>query len=150
MPSPDYQYQAHVLVACSGGSDAAHLEDGPHGKFTSKSQTRLAYAVADVRAWATQFGSGEEAGFQDEINSHVLLEEATRAQLGEAIAEAVHRLDFHFDRSRGGSLNLVFSGHGSENGDLALKDGPLSPDELMEWCAAGRAGQDGKTRHLRI
>jgi hypothetical protein len=33
---------------------------------------------------------------------------------------------------------------------LALADGPLSPNELMEWYASGRAGQNRKTRHLRI
>jgi hypothetical protein len=29
------------------------------------------------------------------------------------------------------------------------KDGPLSADQVMEWCTAGRIGQNRKTRHLR-
>jgi hypothetical protein len=45
---------------------------------------------------------------------------------------------------------LIFSGHGHPDGDLALEDGPLSADQLMEWCTAGRAGENGKTRHLRL
>jgi hypothetical protein len=150
MPHPDYRYQAHVLVACSGQAELAPAGDGPRGKFMSKSQTRLAYAVADVRAWDDRFSSGEEAGFKDEVDFRVLLEEASHSDVRQAITEAVDRLDHHFDDSTGGSLNLVFSGHGHANGDLALADGPLSPNELMEWCASGRAGQNGKTRHLRI
>jgi hypothetical protein len=150
MPHPDYRYQAHVLVACSGQAELAPAGDGPRGKFTSKSQTRLAYAVADVRAWEDRFSSGQEAGFKDEVDFHVLLEEANCSDVRQAVTEAIDRLDHHFEDSTGGSLNLVFSGHAHANGDLALADGPLSPTELMEWCASGCAGQNRKTRHLRI
>jgi hypothetical protein len=138
MPSPDYKYQTHVFVACSGGSADAAEGQGPRGKFVSKAQTRLAHAVADVNAWADRFAGGE-AGFKDEIDFHVLLQEATRSEVADAIAEAVDRQEFYFDDSKGGSLNFVFSGHGHPDGDLALEDGPLSADELMEWCTAGRA-----------
>lgn len=150
MPSPDYRYQTYVLVACSGGSAEAAEGEGPRGKFVSKAQTRLAFAVADVHAWGNHFGDGEEAGFKNEIDFHVLLQEATHSEVADAIAEAVDHLDFHFDDSNGGSLNFVFSGHGYPDGDLALEDGPLSADQLMEWCTAGRAGQNGNTRHLRL
>jgi hypothetical protein len=150
MPHPDYRYQAHVLVACSGHAELAPAGNGPRGKFTSKSQTRLAYAVADVRAWDDRFSSVQEGGFKDEIDFGVLLEDASSSDVHQAVTEAVDRLDHHFDDSTGGSLNLVFSGHGHANGDLALADRPLSPQELMEWCASGCAGKNGKTRHLRI
>jgi hypothetical protein len=150
MPHPDYRYQADVLVACSGQAELASAGDGPRGKFTSKSQTRLAYAVADVRAWHDRFSSGQESGFKDEVDFRVLLKEASRSDVRQAVTEAVDRLDHHFDDSAGGSLNFVFSGHGHANGDLALADGPLSPNELMECCASGRAGQNRKMRHLRI
>jgi hypothetical protein len=150
MPSPDYRYQTYVLVACSGGSAEAAEGEGPRGKFVSKAQTRLAFAVADVHAWGNHFGDGEEAGFKNEIDFHVLLQDATHPEVADAIAEAVDHLDFHFDDSKGGSLNFVFSGHGYPDGDLALEDGPLSADQLMEWCTAGRAGQNGNTRHLRL
>jgi hypothetical protein len=141
MPSPDYRYQTHVLVACAGRSAEAAEGEGPRGKFVSKAQTRLAYAVADVQAWGNWFTGGKEAGFKNEVDFHVLLQEATHSEVADAVAEAVDRLDFHFDDSRGGSLNFVFSGHGHSDGDLALKGGPLSADQLMEWCTAGRAGQ---------
>lgn len=31
-----------------------------------------------------------------------------------------------------------------------MADRLLSPGELMEWCARGKAGENGKTRHLRL
>jgi hypothetical protein len=57
---------------------------------------------------------------------------------------------FHFGQSAGGSLNLIFSGHGTAEGDFVLADRPVPPDELMERCSCGRAGDNGKTRHLRV
>jgi hypothetical protein len=108
----------------------------------------LRYAVADVEAWAGRFRDGEhDEG--DIVDCHLLLKQPTASQLSDALAHAVERLDFYFEESAGGSLNLVFSGHGSRQGDLVLADRLVSPDELMEWCAAGRAGGSGKTRHLR-
>lgn len=151
MPHPDYGHQAYVLVACSGEGASAVGGQGPQGKFISKAKTRLSYAVADVRAWQSHFASDSgPVGVMDVVNHHLLIEEASTADVEAAIAEVVARLDFHFGTSHGGSLNLVFSGHGFENGDLCLSDGALSIDQLMEWCAAGRAGEAGKTRHLRV
>ncbi len=150
MPHPDYRYQARVLLACSAADAHATQGEGPRGKFVSKAQTRLQYAVADIRAWEQHLSGGTEAGVVDAVGFHLLLDEALVSDVAEGVAEAVERLDFHHDESNGGSLNVVFSGHGYENGDLALRDGPLPIDQLMEWCAAGRAGEGGKTRHLRV
>lgn len=148
MPHPDYWVQAHVCVACRGPEEAPTIGHGPRGKFHSKSQTTLKHAVDDVRAWAAHFhGGAHDEG--DVVNHHVVLESATAGALQDAIADAIDRLDFHFEDSAGGSLNLVYSGHGATNGDLVLVDRLVSPDELMEWCAGGRAGGNGKTRHLR-
>lgn len=149
VPHPDYRFQAHVCVAVPGPGEAAASGEGPRGKFHSKSQTTLRYAIEDVKAWAANFRTAEYDG-QDAVDCHLLLTQATASQLEDAIAHAVERLDFHFEESSGGSLNLVFSGHGSPQGDLVLADRLVSPDELMEWCAVGRAGDDEKTRHLRI
>jgi hypothetical protein len=44
-------------VACSGGSAEAAEGEGPRGKFVSKAQTRLAFAVADVHAWGNHFAA---------------------------------------------------------------------------------------------
>jgi hypothetical protein len=149
MPHPDYRIQAHVCVACRGPEEAPTIGHGPRGKFHSKSQTTLRYAVDDVRAWAAHFQGGEHDE-EDVVKHYVVLESATAGALQDAIADAIDRLDFHFEDSAGGSLNFVFSGHGAANGDLVLADDRLvSPDELMEWCAGGRAGDNGKTRHLR-
>lgn len=151
MPHPDYAHQACVLFACSGEGASTLGGQGPQGKFISKARTRLSYAVADVRAWQGHFARASvPAGFTEVVNHHLLVEEASAADVEAAIEEAVARLDFHHETSSGGSLNLVFSGHGFEDGDLCLSDGALSIDQLMEWCAAGRAGQAGKTRHLRV
>ena len=149
MPHPDYRIQAYVSVASPGPEGAPTTGDGPQGKFHSKSQTTLRYAVEDVRAWAASFHV-DEAGQKDVVDHHVVLESATARELQAAITDAIDRLDFHFEESAGGSLNLAFSGHGSTDGDLVLADRLVSPDELMEWCAGGRAGEDEKTRHLRI
>jgi hypothetical protein len=148
VPHPDYRIQAHVYVACPGPDEAPTTGEGPRGKFHSKSQTTLRYAVDDVRAWAAKL-YGPEVGHEDVVNYHVLLESASAGDLQDAIADAIDRLDLHFEDSAGGSLNLVFSGHGSPDGDLVLADRLVSPDEVMEWCAAGRAGENEKTRHLR-
>jgi hypothetical protein len=149
VPHPDYRYQAHIGVAVAGPDDAPTTGGGPRGKFYSKSQTTLKYAIDDVEAWAASFRTPEH-GYEDVLDCHLLVKQATASQLRDAIAHAVERLDFHFEESSGGSLNLVFSGHGSPQGDLVLIDRHVSPDELMEWCAVGRAGDSGKTRHLRI
>lgn len=151
MPHPDYGHQAYVLVACSGEGTSVLGGQGPRGKFVSKADTRLSYALAYVHAWEKHFeGDTDQGGVTDQVNFHHLVEEASAANVEGGIADAIDRLDFHHDNSSGGSLNLVFSGHGDENGDLFLRDGALSIDQLMEWCAAGRAGQAGKTRHLRV
>lgn len=56
MPSPDYVYKAAVLIACSGDrSTAANRGIGPKGEFVSKAQSRLSYAIADVKAWYAHF-----------------------------------------------------------------------------------------------
>lgn len=149
MPHPDYRIQANVCVASPGPDEAPTIGDGPRGKFYSKSQTTLRFAVDDVRAWAVRFQGGEH-GHKDVVNHHVAMEAATADQLRDGIADAINRLDFYFEESAGGSLNLVFSGHGTAAGDLVLANRLVSPDELMEWCAGGRAGENGKTRHLRI
>lgn len=149
MPHPDYRIQAHVCVASPGPNQAPTTGDGPRGKFHSKSQTTLRFAVEDVRAWAARFRDGEESGHCDVVDHHVILESATADEFREAIADAVDRLDFHFEDSLGGSLNVSFSGHGSIDGDLVMADRLVSPDELMEWCAGGRAGDNGRTRNLR-
>jgi hypothetical protein len=148
VPHPDYRIQAHVCVASPGPDEAPTSGVGPRGKFFSKSQTTLRYAVDDVRAWAPRFRGGE-LSHEDVVNHHVVMESATADQLRDAIADAVDRLDFHFESSAGGSLNLIFSGHGSVAGDLVLADRLVSPEELIEWCATGRAGENGNTRHLR-
>lgn len=150
MPTPDYAYQAHVQVACSGDEQGPAQGVGPVGKFSSKSRTRLAYAVKDVSAWASRFARGTEAGIADQVGFQVVLEEPSRDQVAEAVAEAIERLDFYFEEHSGGSLNFVFSGHGAANGDLLLRDQALSIDELMDWCAAGRAGERRRMRHLRL
>jgi hypothetical protein len=61
--------------------------------------------------------------FENEIDFDVLLQEATHSEAPDAIAEAVDHLDFHFDDSKGGSLNFVFSGHGPLTATLLSKTG---------------------------
>lgn len=147
MPHPDYEHQAHVLLACSGEGASVRRGDGPDGKFVSKARTRLSYAAADVAAWGSHFAQASPPlGVSPVVDFHLSLQEVGAADVEAVIAEAVARLDFHHETSAGGSLNLVFSGHGFENGDLCLNDGALSMDQLMEWCASGRAGEAGKTR----
>lgn len=155
MPHPDYRIQAHVCVACPGPEGAPTTGDGPKGEFVSKSQTTLRYAAADVRAWSSHFRASDEYKIhndedEDVVNHHVVLESAAADECKAAIGDAVERLDFHFDDSAGGSLNFVFSGHGTSEGDLILADRLVSPDELVEWFAGGKAGDGGKTRHLRL
>lgn len=150
MPHPDHRFQAHVYVACAGPDQAPTSGTGPRGKLYSKSQTTLQYAVADVLAWSEHMRNGPHDRRTNEINHHQLLKSATAAQFRDAIEEAINRLDFHFDQSAGGTINLIFSGHGTVEGELVLADRSVPPDELMEWCSGGRAGENGKTRHLRI
>jgi hypothetical protein len=149
MPSPDYGYRAYVCAASPGPEDSPTTGNGPKGEYASKSQTTLDFALTDVRAWAEHF-RGDDGGHADVVDHHVVLESATSEDLRDALAEAAEKLDFYFDESRGGSLNFVYSGHGTTDGDLVLADRLVSPDELMEWCSAGRAGEGGKTRHLQM
>src|SRR6266550_6610368 len=107
MPHPDYRIQAHVCVASPGPDEAPTTGNGPRGKLHSKSQTTLKYAVDDVLAWAVRFRDGEH-GHDDVVDHHVVMESATADQVRDAIADAIGRLDYHFDDSAGGSLNLIF------------------------------------------
>jgi hypothetical protein len=69
------------------------------------------------------FGDGEEAGFKNEIDFHVLLQDATHPEVADALAEAVDHLDFHFDDSKGGSLNLSFLDMATLTATLLSKTG---------------------------
>lgn len=74
---------------------------------------------------------------EDCLRGNIALEEATRASVLDAIAEASARLNSHNDHSRGGTLDFYYSGHGFGGGALCLADGPLDPDELADaWVQA--------------
>lgn len=52
MPHPDYSHRFAVEVACSGPASDVDTVEGPVGPIGAKAHAHLAYAIADVRAWA--------------------------------------------------------------------------------------------------
>lgn len=148
MSHPDYSHQAAVLIACSGPAKAAELAEGPAGPFASKAQAHLEYAVADVEAWARDTHIGPPPMGEEFLRHKAVLREATRQDVLDAVSEANDRLNSHNDHSRGGTLDIFYSGHGDPNGDLVLADGPLATDELADlW---GRGNNSGESRHVRL
>lgn len=145
---PDYSHQAAVLIACSGPAQSADTGVGPVGPFTSKAQAQLEYAIADVTAWARHTHTSPPPMGSECLRHRTVLLEATRWDVLEAVAEANDRLNTHNDHSRGGTLDLFYSGHGDPDGNLVLADGPFAPDELAEiW---GRGNRSGDCRHVRL
>lgn len=148
MPHPDYSHQAAVLIACSGPAQSAEFGEGPAGPFASKAQTHLEYAVADVEAWARNTHTAPPPMGEECLRHKTVLREATRRDVLDAVAEANDQLNSHNDHSRGGTLDIFYSGHGDPNGDLVLADGPLAPDDLADlW---GRGNSSGDCRHVRL
>ncbi len=147
MTHPDYGHRSGVLIACSGPAEVQDAETGPGGAFASKASAHLNYAIADVE-WLARDLYGPPVMGEDCLRDKVLLREATRAAVLGAVSDASDRLNAHNDHSRGGTLDLHFSGHGFPNGDLCLADGPLSPDELADAWSEGNSG--GQTRHIRV
>lgn len=131
MAKPDYDFQASVVVGCEGPGDGLQ-RSGPAGPRTSRDGARLAHVLADASHWAREFDPGES-----ETKQVVLLENPDRAAVLAAIAEAGGFLRHHEGQPgwRGGQINLAFSGHGTDSGDLVLADGELSPDEILETIA---------------
>ena len=54
MPHAGYRFLAHVCVAIPGPNDVPETGEGPRGRFYSKSQSTLRYAIDDVEAWAAR------------------------------------------------------------------------------------------------
>lgn len=147
MPHPDYGHRSGVLIACSGPAEVQDPVAGPREEFASKASANLDYAIADVEQWARDLYGPPVMG-KDCLRERVLLREATRGEVMQAVTNASDHLNAHNDHSRGGTLDLYFSGHGFANGDLCLADGPLSPDDLADTWSEGNAS--GETRHIRV
>jgi|SRR3569833_1337580 len=147
MPHPDYSHRFAVEVACSGPADETPTVEGSIGPIGSKAHAHLAYAIADVRAWALRDYGPPPMG-KDCLRGSIALEEVTRADVLDAIAEASARLNSHNDHSAGGTLDFYYSGHGLPDGALSLADGALDPDELAEaWV---RGNTHDSIRHIRF
>lgn len=147
MPHPDYSHRLAVEVACSGPAERGAAIEGPIGPIGSKAGAHLAYAIADVRAWSSRTYGPPPMG-EDCLRSNITLEEATRADVLDAMAEASARLNAHNDHSRGGTLDFYYSGHGLQDGALSLADGALDADELAEAWIRGNTHRS--IRHVRF
>jgi uncharacterized caspase-like protein len=150
VPHPDYAFKAAVLTACSGPAWSAPSCEGPAGTFASKAKAQLKYAVADVEGLARGFYGAASHPIVGKVRMQhkITLQETTRQELIDAIADANDRLNAHNHESRGGTFDFYFSGHGRPNGDLCLADGPFSPDELAECWVRGNTGRE--MRHIRL
>lgn len=151
----DYLYQSGVVVGCEGPAPGL-LRTSPVGSRRSRDGARLQNVLADAKYWNEIFRRGAEgsnergsAGYDP---AFILLEDSTRAQVTDAITECGEFLRRFEDRPNwnGGSFFFAFSGHGTDEGDLVLGDGELSPDELMELIAASISPNSSKRRHLGL
>jgi len=85
---------------------------------------------------------------EDCLRGKIALEEATRGDVLDAVAEASARLNAHNDHSRGGTLDFYYSGHGLPDGALSLADGALDAEERAEvWV---RGNTHSSIRHIRF
>ncbi len=127
MPKPDYNFTASIVIACEGPSDG-QIRKGPGGLRRSRDGAKLNYVLSDARYWSETFD-------EDSPHHHVvLLENPTRAEVIDAIAEAGDFLRHYKDEPEwfAGQINLAFAGHGTKSGALVLADAELSPDEIAE------------------
>lgn len=147
MPHPDYAHRLAVEVACSGPAEEAATVEGPLGPIGSKASAHLTYAIADVRAWSS-LDDGPPPMGEDCLRGRIAVEEATRVDVLDAVAEASSRLNAHNDHSSGGTLDFYYSGHGLPDGALSLADGALHAEELAEaWV---RGNTHNSIRHIRF
>lgn len=136
-----------MLIACSGPAQSAESGEGPRGR----SHPRLKL-IWSTRSPTLRRGHGTHTApppMGEECLRHkTVLREATRQDVLDAVAEAHDRLNSHNDHSRGGTLDVFYSGHGDPNGDLVLADGPLAPEGLADLC--GRGNSSGDCRQVRL
>ncbi len=132
MPHPDYNYVASVAVASDGPAEAT-LRGGPSGTRRSRDGAKLAHTDADARYWHEEFK--REA---PRVDFHVLLVEPTRLDVLVALYNASLAVEAFSHESDwgGGQVNFAFAGHGSEAGDLILRDGGISAADMLEAILA--------------
>lgn len=129
---PD-RYSASVVIACRGPSSGV-VRDSPIGPRRSRDGALLTSVVADGQYWHSHLKN-------DRVNCHLLLTDPTKAEVLDGVIAATEVLESHRNDLgwSGGQIDLVFSGHGTEEGTLQLSDSLLSVEELAEIIVA-RAG----------
>lgn len=137
----DYLYQAGVAIGCEG-PEPGIIRTSPAGIRRSRDGAQLEHVLADARHWVEAFQRDSQNWSEKQEPGDdplfILLENPTRPQVTNAISECGEFLRRFKDRSNwnGGSFFFAFSGHGTDEGDLVVADGELSPDDIMELIAA--------------
>lgn len=137
----DYLYQAGVAIGCQGRGSGL-VRTSPVGTRRSRDGAQLDHVLADAKHWYEAYHEEAEAWSEERRDGDnprfILLENPTRAQVADAIAECGQFLHQFKDRPNwnGGSFFFSFAGHGTDEGDLELADDKLSPDEFIEFVAA--------------
>lgn len=113
---------AALSVAAPGPAQTTR-RGGALGKKRSKAGATLSYAVADARHWAERFG----------IGSTQVLENPSISQFWTALERMRMRLseEWSGDLTWGAEFNFFFSGHGTQRGDIVLRDGVVAISEVV-------------------
>lgn len=130
MPKPDYKYSTSIIIGCPGGGDGETLE-GPEGELRSRAGAKLANVEADCAYWKqNMLRAGSNSAFD--------LGNASGSELISALFDAVRYLNEQRlkEDANGGQLDLIFSGHGTEDGALSLRDRSVAIDEIIDVVAA--------------